>query len=298
MPRKPRIHYPGAIHHIVVRGNNREPVFREHADKAKYLYYVEKYKQKFKLQLYAYVIMDNHAHLLGAVDREPLAKIMQGIQQSYTQYYNRKYGRAGHVFEQRYKAKLCKQDSYLLNLLRYIHQNPVKAGLTQSVKYEWSSHHAYHTSNGRLVDIIYLLSFFSNNSKTAIAKYRDFMDEKVLEDDIEKVEEVYLYDEIIIEEKQQKVTTICYEGVLEVVENTTGIAKARILREKYDRRVAEARDIFIYIVNELGIMSKSELSKMLPISLAGIIKSYTRTVDDEVLKRRADKIKNSLISQA
>jgi len=115
MARKPINHYPGAIYHIIVRGNNRESVLRSPDDKARYLSYIEKYKEKFK---YAYVLMDNHSHMLAAVDQAPLARIMQGIQQSYTQYYNRKYARVSHVFEQRYKAKLCKQDAYLINLLR------------------------------------------------------------------------------------------------------------------------------------------------------------------------------------
>lgn len=139
--------------------------------------------EKFKFRLYAYVFMDNHAHMLMAADQAPLAKIMRGIQQSYTQYYNRKYGRVGHVFEQRYKAKLCKQDSYLVNLLRYIHKNPVRAGLTKSVDYRWSSHRAYHTGDGRLVDIDFLLAFFASDIQTAIKRYRLFMDEKDVADE-------------------------------------------------------------------------------------------------------------------
>ena len=87
--------------------------------------------------------MDNHAHLLIEVDDIPLSKIMQGIQQVFTQHYNRKNRTTGHVFEQRYKSFLCAKDAYLLQLIRYIHQNPVRSKLTGGLNYQWSSHQEY-----------------------------------------------------------------------------------------------------------------------------------------------------------
>ncbi|WP_432404137.1 transposase [Wukongibacter sp. M2B1] len=119
MPRKPRVHYEGALYHVIVRGNNKRCIFDIDNDKLEYLKRVKKYKEKYEGKLYAYVIMDNHAHLLIEVLRTPLSKIMQLIQQTYTQYYNKKYDRTGHVFEQRYKAILCNRDEYLLELIRY-----------------------------------------------------------------------------------------------------------------------------------------------------------------------------------
>lgn len=99
MARKPRIHYYGAITHSIARGNNKENIFYENADKAKYLDLLKKYRDKYDFLLYAYVLMDNHLHLLIEVRDIPLSGIMHGLQLSYTQYFNKKYGRVGHIFQ-------------------------------------------------------------------------------------------------------------------------------------------------------------------------------------------------------
>ena len=117
------MHYVAAIYHVIVRGNNRERIFAGAEEKGKYLHIIQDYCERYKFHFLGYVIMDNHAHLLIRVEQVELAKIMQGIQQRYTQYYNRRYARTGHVFEQRYKAKLCSDEKYLLTLLCYVHQS-------------------------------------------------------------------------------------------------------------------------------------------------------------------------------
>jgi REP element-mobilizing transposase RayT len=109
----------------------------------KYLKIIKRYKDKYNFILYAYCIMDNHAHLLVEVKDIPISKIMQGIQQIYTQRYNIRKNRTGHVFEQRYKAILCNKDEYLIELMRYIHQNPLKAGFKEAIRYRWSSYNEY-----------------------------------------------------------------------------------------------------------------------------------------------------------
>ncbi len=143
MPRQPRVHFPGAIFHVIARGNNEQPVFLFDEDKYMYLNRSEFYQQKFFFRVFAYVLMDNHVHMIIQVKDKPLAKIMQGLQQSYTIYYNRKYQCTGHVFQQRYKAFLCQEDDYLLTLINIYHQNPIRSGITTSPGYLWSSHNYY-----------------------------------------------------------------------------------------------------------------------------------------------------------
>lgn len=92
--------------------------------------------ERYDFKLYAYCIMDNHVHMLIEVKDVPLSLIMQGIQQSYTQRYNIKYMRGGHVFQQRYKGILCDKEGYLLQLIIYIHNNPVKAGFESQINYK------------------------------------------------------------------------------------------------------------------------------------------------------------------
>ena len=94
----------------MARGNNGEYIIKDEQDKKHYIDIVKKYKERYQFKLYAYCLMDNHIHMLIEVSEVPLAKIMQGIQQVYTQHYNKKYKRTGHVFQQRYKAVLCNKD--------------------------------------------------------------------------------------------------------------------------------------------------------------------------------------------
>ncbi len=176
MVRRPRIHYSGALYHVMVRGNNGEKVFSEEIQKSKYLDIVALYKERLDFIIYAYCIMDNHAHLLIEVNEARLSQIMQRIQQVYTQWFNRKYSRTGHVFQQRYKALLCDKERYLLQLIKYIHNNPVKAKLECGIEYKWSSHIYYiGKKNSDIVDISYVLSIFSENKSKAINQYLQFM---------------------------------------------------------------------------------------------------------------------------
>ncbi len=176
MPRKQRIHYSGALYHIIVRGNNREWIFRTESEKQRYLECIAVCQKKYNFRIYAYVVMSNHAHMLIKVDQIPLSKIMQSIQQSYTGWYNRKRKGTGHVFEQRYKATLCNEDTYLLALIRYIHQNPQRAKLPEGLDYPWSSHAVYIGNRTcPWLDRRFPLSLFGEQNRTE--QYLVFMDE-------------------------------------------------------------------------------------------------------------------------
>ena len=122
-------------------------------------------------EILAYVLMDNHLHILIRIDQTPLSKVMQGIQQCYTQYFNQKYKHIGHVFQQRYKAFLCDNDSYLTALVVYIHQNPIRAKLPEGTDYLWSSHKDYTAGNSVLVDIDFILNMLHPNRREAYRKY-------------------------------------------------------------------------------------------------------------------------------
>jgi REP element-mobilizing transposase RayT len=145
MARRPRVFAPRLLYHVIVRGNQRRRTFRSDDDYKAYLDRLEHYRDKFQLRIYAYCLMPNH--LLLEAGATPLAKFMQGLQQSYTQYFNRRYRKVGHLFQGRYKAIICDKDKYLLALLRYIHLNPVRAGLAKRPQdYVHSGHRSYLTS--------------------------------------------------------------------------------------------------------------------------------------------------------
>ena len=144
MARKPRLFAPGILYHVIVRGNQRQKTFLKDRDYRVYLERLAHYRRKYGVTIYAYCLMPNHVHLLLECSKTPLAKYMQGLQQSYTQYFNRTYQKSGHLFQSRYKAILCQKDAYLLELVRYIHLNPVRSKLVgRSDRYPYSAEQAY-----------------------------------------------------------------------------------------------------------------------------------------------------------
>jgi REP element-mobilizing transposase RayT len=180
MARKPRIEYEGAFYHVITRGNQKQKIFKDAFDYRKFLEILIGYKQRYHYHLYAYVLMSNHVHLLIETRDIPLSKILQGINQRYTMYFNRRNKTVGHLFQGRYKAILCDRDRYLLALLKYIHYNPLRAKIAESLdQYPWSSHRAYFAKTGRseFLDTDLVLRMFSENKGRARKQYAMFMND-------------------------------------------------------------------------------------------------------------------------
>jgi len=131
MARRPRLFAPGVLYHVIVRGNQRQKTFHRDHDYQAYLERLGRYRKKAGVTVHAYCLMPNHVHLLVQTGSQPLSRFMQGLQQSYTQYFNRIHRKVGHLFQGRYKAIVCDKDEYLLTLIRYIHRNPVRAKLAR-----------------------------------------------------------------------------------------------------------------------------------------------------------------------
>ena len=128
--------FPGALYHVIVRGNERRDVFRDDADRELYLRRVHHYRERFEFRLLAYCLMSNHVHLALESGSVPLSRVMLGLQSSYTQAFNRRYRRSGHLFQGRYKAYLVDGDRYFAALIRYVHHNPVEARLLGSADFQ------------------------------------------------------------------------------------------------------------------------------------------------------------------
>jgi putative transposase len=152
MARKPRLFAAGILYHVIVRGNQRQKTFLKDRDYRVYLEKLADYRRRYGVTIYAYCLMPNHVHLLVECSAAPLSKFMQGLQQSYTQYYNRTYKKVGHLFQGRYKAIVCQKDAYLLELVRYIHLNPVRSKLFSRVgRYRYSGDLAYRLGKPTLI---------------------------------------------------------------------------------------------------------------------------------------------------
>ena len=185
MGRRPRIELPGGIYHVIQRGNNRDYIFERSQDKEDFLDFVRLYQEKLGFNLYAYVIMDNHYHLMLQLADCPLQTIMQRLLSHYVRDYNKKHGQSGYLFGGRYRAINVLNEGHLFSLLRYIHQNPVAAGICQKISdYPWSSDPIYRKNDRAhgLVQIDFILERFSKDRQKALLAYCQFMDEQRLED--------------------------------------------------------------------------------------------------------------------
>jgi putative transposase len=178
MSRPPRLEFSGAVYHVIARGNEQRDVFRDDSDRELYLCRLARYQTQFRFRLYAYCLMTNHVHLALETGPVPLSRIVLGLHGSYAQAFNQRHGRVGHLFQGRYKALLVQKTAYLLALVRYIHENPVKAGLVrQAAAYRWSSDRFYRgTSAPDWLDPRGLLELLGADPARAARRYRSFME--------------------------------------------------------------------------------------------------------------------------
>jgi putative transposase len=154
MARLPRLTVPGYPHHVIQRGNNRQPTFHDTADYELLLSLLAEYAEREKVSIHAYVLMGNHFHLLATPETQTgLPGLMQAIGRRYVQHFNKQHRRTGTLWEGRYKATLLQAERYLLACMVYIDLNPVRAGLVaRPADYRWSSYgHYVGTRNDKLV---------------------------------------------------------------------------------------------------------------------------------------------------
>ncbi|MBI5739715.1 MAG: transposase [Nitrospirae bacterium] len=272
MARKPRIEYEGAFYHVIIRGNRREKIFGDRKDILKYLEILSNYKKRYQFYLYSYVLMSNHVHLLMEVGRTPLSKIQQGINQSYTMYFNRRHKTVGHHFQGRYKAILCDRDVYLLSLIKYIHMNPLRAKMVRELQdYNWSSHNFYagREKENSIVDTDRVLRLFSEDKPTSRRLYREFMGDglAITRDDIYRTidqrvlgSEEFLdnvierYDGELKKEKRAGEYTLA--EIAKCVEDSKGTTLKQIRGKSKLAGISLSRKIFILLAVEYGYKGK------------------------------------------
>lgn len=178
MARPLRIEAAGALYHITARGNARQDIYSDDGDRQEFLRLLGNAVGRHDWSCHAYCLMDNHYHLLIETGMPTLSRGMKYLNGSYTQYFNRRHHRVGHVFQGRFKAILVQKDSYLLELARYIVLNPVRAQMVRSAKdWRWSSYRAtagYHEGDPCLTTE-WVLAGFAKKKNVAQQRYRDFV---------------------------------------------------------------------------------------------------------------------------
>ena len=178
MARPVRIECESAIYHVIARGNDRKDIFRDRADRRRYLHGLSECRERFQFAVLAYCLMDNHVHLVLERGPAPLSRIMQTLHSAYAQSFNRRHGRVGHLFQDRYRAFIVEKDRYLVALLRYVHRNPCEAGLVSRPEdYPWSSDRFIRAGRGpRWLDLERLWLLVGGSGSAAARRYREIME--------------------------------------------------------------------------------------------------------------------------
>jgi REP element-mobilizing transposase RayT len=184
MPRKARIDAPGALHHIIVRGIEKKPIFRDNIDRDNILQRLDQILEESHTPCYAWALMPNHLHLLLKTGLKPISTVMRQLLTGHAVYFNRRHKRHGHLFQNRYKSILCQEDAYLRELVRYIHLNPLRGGIVTSSKelkrFPYGGHssmmgkckHRWHKTN-------YVLGFFGDKTSSARKAYHQFVEKGI-----------------------------------------------------------------------------------------------------------------------
>lgn len=290
MARPLRVEFQGALYHVIVRGNERKAVFRDDRDRKDYLRRLAHYAQKLEFRVLAYCLMDNHVHLAIERGKVTLSRIMACLQSSYTQYFNRRHRRVGHLFQGRYKAFLIEKDSYGLALLRYIHENPVKAGVVSAPhEYEWSSDRYYRRGKGQeWLDVDRLLPMLGRGRSAAIRGYRKLMREE-LEEPYEKVEtwgqavkgDEAFADRMLKAAGEPRVLrrNLTVEAIARSVIQAQGISPEQVMTQGRGRAGSEARALTAWVGRAVAGISIARTAKHFGRDTSSMARNVARLED-------------------
>jgi len=288
MARKPRIHYPGAFYHVMLRGNGGDDIFFSDDDRRHFLFLLHERIQRYHYRIHTFCQMTNHIHLVIQVGETPLSRIMQNLSFRYARFINAKQKRIGHLFQGRYKAILIDTDNYLVELVRYIHCNPIRAKIIKKLDhYPWSSHHAYiEKKTYPWLTTDFVLSQFNDNQRTARSLYIDFVQSGMNEGHRREFHTGMSGGQVLGDDKfceqafnlaQEKwENRLSYDLMINSVCLNYGINKETLCEPGKRQPAAEARAVIAYLVQENEHLSQTQLGKILGRDLSALSRSAGR----------------------
>lgn len=313
MARKQRIHYPGALYHVILRGNAQQDIFFEDCDRYRFYLLLQEGVEKIGYRIHAVCLMSNHIHLAIQVEEIPLSRIMQNLSFRYTSWVNRRLKRSGHLFQGRYKAILVDADTYLLELVAYIHLNPVRAGMVATPgDHPWGSHRAY-LGNEALPWLTTgnVLSMFNQNRDKAIGLYSQYVGERIAEgrnDQFHRggLDSRLLGEERFVEEAMNKAQMRLdikptVSEIVETVKIISSIDDETLCSRQRGRSVTEARTLIAWAVAEFSVGTISEVGRMFGrdvTTLSACIKRMTgKARSDQGVAARMSLVKSAIGSK-
>lgn len=266
MPRSARIKSCDSIYHIMCRSISDTQLYKDDRDKNKYLSLIKKYQIQFQFKVYAYCLMGNHVHLIIDSNGEDISKIMHGINQSYAQYFNKRYDRHGHLFQDRFKSKIVRNEKYLITLSIYIHNNPsdIKRYKHRIEEYRYSSMGVYigaRSDSFNIVDENFIFQLFSKFKDFARKKYKELVykcENDFIQGDSEFKNEKSKYNS----ERVILARGCNPQSILSFLEAYLGEKRVNIFI-KYNRNAAELRAIYVLLMRCFCGYSQSDICKEL-----------------------------------
>ena len=244
MPRIARQYSESDVYHIIIRGNDKQDLFYDDDDRYLFKDRLKESKEKFKYQIYSYCLMSNHVHLLIRVNREFLSKVMQNLVMRYSIYFNKKYSRVGHVFQDRYFSKKVEDPKYFLTVCKYIHRNPEKACIEKTDLYYWSSYREY-INHERIIDKNAIMHYFNND----LEQFKRYM---LNNDDNEQI---YNYSEF------ELITKLTDEEINEIICKKYNLANADdiniLSNTKKEKIIKEFSQIQGTSINQIARVTKN-----------------------------------------
>jgi len=312
MARPYRLQAENCLYHVMSRGDDRKKIYTIPSDNGKFMDYVIKAKERYQFYLYAYCLMANHFHLLLETMLPNISQIMHYVKGSYTTYYNIRHRRTGHLFQGRFKSIVVDKDSYFLELTRYIHFNPVYAGVVQDpAGYGWSSYRGYLGKKDEFIDKEVVKQYLGMTKR----QYQRFVREgmKKPKDPLQKVYAGFLLGPVgFIKDKLQdlEIQTTSEEVVQKrvlcnnqdraerIIQSVETHFRTRLTQIKTSKtRPMRAKQVLIYLLREYTGLTNSAIGAMLDMRYPAVSKAgltMKRILKkDKHMKRTINKILSS-----
>jgi REP element-mobilizing transposase RayT len=317
MARQWRIEYEGAFYHVLSRGIEQRDIFYDDADRHNFLDILGRMSERFDIDMYAYVLMNNHYHLLIKTNASNLSRSMQWLGTTYTTRFNRRRGRRGHLFQGRFKSIIIENDAYLIQLSYYIHRNPLRAGLVKRLAgYRWSSYpaYAYGKAQPSWLDTDFLLSQFNvrDKHKAYREKVQEYArEEKGIWEDVrhglifgsgefvDRIKSTYLIGDPHKEIPQQR-RILKNHHPEALLSEWTKILKCDIEVFRQASRIKDSqkedRDLLIYLLWEQGQYKNSEIGDLFGLGYSSVSRRVSIVKSEleknQELQRKYEKIKS------
>ncbi len=312
MARHPRIHLPGGVYHVMLRGNGGQEIFLDPGDGTYFLELLAEGTGRFGFRCHGYCLMPNHVHLVLQAGAEPLSAAMQNLAFRYTRHINARERRVGHLFQGRYKALLVDADAYLLELVRYVHLNPVRAGLcARPEAWRWSGHRAYlGRAAAPWLTTDWVLSLLAPREGDARAAYRGFVADgmggarrpefhagnggggRLLGDDD-------FIARALAQAGERPQEPPSLDAIVAAVARECGVAEAALAGPSRARHLSQARGLACRLARETGAAPLSALAARFgrdPTSLSRVLDNLEERAErDPELARTIVRLNNTII---